>query len=84
MKELTSGAGQVVGVESVDAQDVWKSWTKQYVAIMKLREEEAEIALKIMLWDIHGLPISNPRKLDNDKQGTLPGDEDTPGYGSPS
>lgn len=75
LKEMASGAGQGVGIQSTDALDVWTSWTAQYMGLMKLRQEEVENPLHEMLFDdIHGIRIpleTNP----NEEPGTLPSHE---------
>ena len=74
MKELTSASGQTVGVQATDAQDAWKSWTAQYMSLMKLREEEVQTGTKDMLWAIHGLtrPLGTTT---GEERTTLQGDQ---------
>ena len=74
LKEAASSTGQNVGMQALDAQDVWKSFTQQYIGLMKLREEEVATQLRGMLLDIHGLtrPLETGQ---NEEPGTLQGDE---------
>lgn len=69
IKEATSAAGQNVGMQSIDAQDVWKSFARQYMGLMKLREDEGP-KLRDMLFDIHGLTAPLESKV-SDEPGTL-------------
>jgi len=79
LKEMASGSGQGVGIQSTDALDVWTSWSAQYMGLMKLRQEEVESPLHDMLFDdIHGITI--PLKTEpNEKPRTLQSDESSPG-----
>ena len=74
IKDATSATGQHVGMQSIDAQDVWKSFTRQYMGFMKLREEE-QPKLRDMLFDIHGLTVPLESEV-NEEPGTLQSDED--------
>ena len=73
IKEATSATGQNVGMQSIDAQDVWKSFARQYMGLMKLREEE-QPRLRDMLFDIHGLTAPLESEV-NEEPGTLQSDE---------
>lgn len=73
IKEATSATGQSVGMQLMDAQDVWKSFTRQYMGLMKLREDE-QPKLRDMLFDIHGLTAPLESEV-NEEPGTLQSDE---------
>jgi len=83
MKELSSGAGQTVGIHATDAQDAWKDWIEGYRATLELWREEQKTGLKNLLWDIHGLPISSG-EIGNEESGALPRDEGTSEFKSAS
>ncbi len=74
IKEATSATGQSVGMQSIDAQDVWKSFSKQYMGLMKLREQEVGDKLEGMLFDIYGLTAPLESEV-NEEPGTLSSDE---------
>lgn len=74
IKEAASSTAQNVGMQSMDAQDIWKSFTAQYTGLMKLREEEVKVKLKDMLFDIHGITVPLESEA-NEEQGTLQGDQ---------
>ena len=83
MKELSSGAGQAVGIQATDAQDAWKAWIERYIGALQLWAEEQKVAVKNMLWDIHGLPTSSG-EVGNEQPGALSGDERPSGFESSS
>lgn len=82
LKDAASSTGQNVGMQALDAQDVWKSFTQQYIGLMKLREEEVASQLRGMLLDIHGITAAleseaneEPRALQSDKSASRPDSE---------
>jgi len=81
LKEMTSNSGQNVGIQSMDAQEVWTSWTTQYKGLMQLRQKEVDSPLSDMLFDIHG--ITSPLEKDRDEESpTLQSDKGTSGLDS--
>ena len=79
LKDMTSNSSQAVGVQSMDAAEIWRSWVTQYAGLMKLREREVETALGSMLLDnIHGMTEPLETEPDEERR-TLQSDETAPG-----
>ncbi len=74
LKDMTSSSGQSVGIQSMDAQEIWTSWTAQYKGLMELRQREVDGPLSGLLDEIHG--ITAPLESEaNEESRTLQSDE---------
>lgn len=64
LQELTSTRGQVVGIPSPDAQEMWKTWSAAYIKVLKLYDEDLDDHTKSMLGEIYGMnsPVPESKK----------------------